>query len=271
MAELIKILCVDDELNVLKALRRLFMDEDDYELFIAESGQEGLEILAAESDIRLVVSDYRMPGMNGVEFLTQVCEKWPDTIRIVLSGFADTAAVVEAINLGQIYKFIPKPWNDDDLKATFATALQHQELQFQNNRLAAELQQKNHQLNEINENLEQLVTQRTEALAIRNRVLQISQGVLDVLPVAVFGIDPEQMIVQCNDYARDLFPFGIEGPLGNDRREVFTPEINQLIDRLDSEQTPRAELVVHNKKYRAEVNRLHKTLSQGVVLALIPE
>ncbi len=271
MAEMIKILCVDDERNVLKALRRLFMDEDDYDIIIAESGEEGLQALEEEKDIRLGVSDYRMPGMNGVEFLSQVCEKWPETIRIVLSGYADTAAVVEAINLGQIYKFIPKPWNDDELKSAISAALQHQELQRQNNRLNEELQKKNQQLEEINENLEQLVVKRTEALEIRNRVLQISQGVLDVLPVVVFGIDPEQMIVQCNDYACELFPFGGIGPLGNDRREVFSVAINALIDRLETERAPKAQLTVHARKYRAEVRRLHETLTQGMVLVLIPE
>lgn len=271
MGEMIKILCVDDEPNVLKALRRLFMDEDNYDIMIAESGEEGLAILADEPDIRLVVSDYRMPGMNGVEFLSQVFEKWPDTIRIVLSGYADTAAVVEAINLGQIYKFIPKPWNDEELKTAISTALQHQELQVQNNRLNEELQKKNQQLEEINAKLEQLVEQRTEALEIRNRVLQISQGVLDVLPVVVFGIDPEQMIVHCNDYARDLFPYSGMGPLGNDRREVFPPEVNQLIDRLETERAPKAYLDVHGRSYRGQVNRLHETLTRGVVLVLIPE
>ena len=75
MAEKIKILCVDDERNVLKALRRLFMDEEDYGIPLAESGEEGLEILDMEHDIRLVVSDYRMPGMNWVEFLAQVNEE----------------------------------------------------------------------------------------------------------------------------------------------------------------------------------------------------
>ena len=132
MEEMIKILCVDDERNVLKALRRLFIDEEHYEIIVAESGEEGLEALAEEKDVRLVISDYRMPGMTGVEFLAQVCEKWPDTIRIVLSGYADTSAVVEAINQGQIYKFIPKPWNDEDLKTTVSAALEHQELQRQN-------------------------------------------------------------------------------------------------------------------------------------------
>lgn len=271
MSDLIKILFVDDEPNVLRSLRRLFMDDVDYEILLAESGEEGLEILAADKEIRLVVSDYRMPGMNGVDFLSQVCEKWPATIRIVLSGYADTAAVVEAINLGQIYKFIPKPWNDEELKTAISTALQHQELQRQNNHLNQELQAKNRQLREINENLEQLVAQRTEALEIRNRVLQVAQGVLDVLPVVVFGIDPEQMIVHCNDYARELFPYGGLGPLGNDRRSVFSAEINTLIDRLDSEPAPRAELKIHQRSFRGEARRLHNSLSQGMVLVLIPE
>lgn len=271
MGEMIKILCVDDERNVLKALRRLFMDEDDYDIMVAESGEEGLEILAEETDVRLVVSDYRMPGMNGVEFLAQVYEKWPDTIRIVLSGYADTAAVVEAINLGQIYKFIPKPWNDEELKTAISTALQHQDLQIQNNRLNEELQEKNRQLEEINENLEHLIAQRTEALEIRNRVLQIAQGVLDVLPVVVFGIDPEQMIVHCNDYARELFPYSGMGPLGNDRREVFSADMNALIDQLETERAPKAQLQVLGKNYRAEVRRLHESLSRGVVLVLIPD
>ena len=271
MAEEIKILCVDDERNVLKSLRRLFMDEENYEILLAESGEEGLEILAEQEGIRLVVSDYRMPGMNGVEFLARVCEKWPDTIRIVLSGYADTAAVVEAINLGQIYKFIPKPWNDEELKSAISAALQHQDLQQQNKRLNEELQKKNRELREINENLEHLVEQRTEALEIRNRVLQIAQGVLDVLPVVVFGIDPEQVIVQCNEYGRELFPYSGVGPLGNDRNEVFSKEINELIDRVKTEPAPGARVKLHSHDYRAEVRRLSLSLSQGVVLVLIPE
>ncbi len=271
MSEIIKILCVDDERNVLKAIRRLFMDNDEYNIMIAESGEEGLQILEDEGDIKLVVSDYRMPGMTGVEFLAQVYNRWPETIRIVLSGYADTVAVVEAINLGQIYKFIPKPWNDEEIKTAISTALQHQALQLQNTKLNAELSEKNQQLEEINENLEQLVTKRTEALEIRNQVLQVAQGVLDVLPLVVIGIDPEQMIVHCNDYAQDLFPHGGLGPLGNYCEEVFSEEINQLIDRLETERSPKEHLSVQGKKYYAEVKRLSETFSHGIVLVLIPE
>ncbi len=107
MSEEIKILCVDDEKNVLKALRRLFMDEDNYEILVAESGEHGLAMLAEEEGIRMVISDYRMPEMNGVEFLRQVYEKDPDTIRIVLSGYADTASVVEAINQARFINLFP--------------------------------------------------------------------------------------------------------------------------------------------------------------------
>ncbi len=271
MAEEIKILCVDDETNVLKALRRLFMDEDNYEIFVAESGAEGLEVLEEEGDIRMVISDYRMPEMTGVEFLHQVNEKWPETMRIVLSGYADTAAVVEAINEGQIYKFIPKPWNDEELLSSISAALQHQEMRWEIKTLNKELQKKNAELQKINDNLEDMVVKRTEALDLRNRVLQVSQSVMDVLPVVVLGIDGEQLVVQCNDYAQDLFPYGGMGPLGNDRQEVFSPEINELIDRLEHEGTPKGMVEVHKQKFRGEARRLHETLPQGVVLVLIPE
>jgi two-component system NtrC family sensor kinase len=123
MGEDVKILFVDDERNVLKAIERLFID-DDYDLLTASSGDEGLSILENEYPVQLVISDYKMPGMNGVDFLRQVCQRWPDTIRIVFSGHADTTAVIEAINEGQIYKFIQKPWNDDGLKITISNSLE---------------------------------------------------------------------------------------------------------------------------------------------------
>ena len=112
MEERARILCVDDEPNVLRALERMFLDEE-YEILTAPSALEGLQALERIQPVQIVVSDYRMPAMNGVDFLREVCRRWPDTVRIVLSGYADTAAVVAAINDGEIYKFIPKPWNDD--------------------------------------------------------------------------------------------------------------------------------------------------------------
>lgn len=228
MSDPIKILCVDDEKNVLKALRRAFMAEEKYEILLAESGAEGLAVLSSVDGIQMVISDYRMPGMTGVEFLRQVNEGWPDTIRIVLSGYADTAVVVEAVNLGHIYKFIPKPWDDNDLLMTISTGLQYQRLRLENSSLNfrlqrsnEELQQKNEELIKLNDNLEDLVAQRTQQLELRNRVLQLSQGILDVLPFAVFGIDVEDYIVHGNEYACSLFSGADLGPLGHCRQDIF--------------------------------------------------
>ena len=144
----------------------------------------------------------------------------------------------------------------------------HQELLRENSELRKELQ---HKIEALQTDLEESVIQRTEILEIRNQVLQVSQGVLDVLPIVVFGIDPEQMIVHCNDYARNLFPHGIIGPLGSDCGDVFTAEINALIERIETERNPKAKIVVGKQHFRGEVRRLHERIAQGVVLILIPE
>jgi response regulator RpfG family c-di-GMP phosphodiesterase len=117
-----RILFVDDEPNVLRAIERLFLDEE-YEILTAPSGDEGLRVLERAPPVPVVVSDYRMPGMNGVSFLREVYRRWPDTVRIVLSGYADTAAVVAAVDEGRISRFIPKPWDDHELKTAVASAL----------------------------------------------------------------------------------------------------------------------------------------------------
>lgn len=130
----VRILFVDDERNVLRSMERLFLEED-YEIFTAESGQEGLAILDQSGPFQLVVSDYRMPSMNGVEFLTEVCRRWPETERIILSGFADTLTIVEAINEGNIYGYISKPWKNDGLLQTVREALDRYELRANNRRL----------------------------------------------------------------------------------------------------------------------------------------
>lgn len=227
----VKILCVDDEKSVLKSLERLFLDSD-YEIITAISGDEGLEALKNTKPIQLVVSDYRMPGMNGVDFLKKVCKLRPDTVRIVLSGYADTAAIVEAINEGQIYKFIPKPWNDDELKVTITKALEHYFTNQRNIQLTKELEAKNMELQEINNNLEKLVEERTADLVVQNKILTASQNILDSLPVGVVGIDPEGLVVQCNKRGVEFFSEEKGNIIGMDRMESFPEEVNDFIEKL---------------------------------------
>jgi two-component system NtrC family sensor kinase len=183
MGEWIKILCVDDEPNVLSSLRRLFMDEQ-YTILTATSASEGLELLG-QNNIQIVISDYRMPNMNGVEFLKEVRTQWPDTVRIVLSGYADAASVVSAVNEGQIYKFVPKPWNDDELKILISHAIERYYLFKKNAELNAELQK--------------LLAEKSKSLEFKSMMLETSQNILFSLPVPVLGIAIDDVIVQCNE------------------------------------------------------------------------
>jgi two-component system NtrC family sensor kinase len=236
MDEQVRILCVDDEVNVLRSLERMFLD-DDYELLIASSAAEGLEILERIKPVQIVISDYRMPVMNGVDFLREVCIKWPDTVRIVLSGYADTAAIVAAINEGQIYKFVPKPWNDDDLRVTVVNALEKYQLQKHNAQLLEELSRSNEELIMMNENLEQIVAERTEELLFRNRALGAAQNILDVLPVGVLGVDTEGTVVQCNRSAARLLELDEYNIIGNGAKAVLAPEVCTFIDEISEKKT----------------------------------
>ncbi|TYO99656.1 response regulator receiver domain-containing protein [Geothermobacter ehrlichii] len=266
--EQIRILCVDDERNVLKALRRIFID-DDWEIFVAESATEGLEILRQEEEIQLVVSDYRMPGMNGVEFLGEVCRYWPDTIRIVLSGYADAASIVAAINEGQIYKFIPKPWNDDELKVTLQTALEHYFLQKKNRELMAQLRQTNSELEHINDHLEQLVLERTEKLQIQNEALQISQSILDALPVGVIGLDLEGMVVRTNRVGMHFLGLDNEFVVGLSRFEVLPDELNRLVDGLEDRHCIQGEFEISGRVLKYWVTRLSNPRQEGLIVSLV--
>ena len=231
MGEPIRILCIDDEQNVLRSLTRLFLD-DPYEILTAPSGAEGLLILAQSGTVPVVISDYRMPGMNGVEFLSEVRKRWPETVRIVLSGYADTGAIVSAINEGQIYRFVAKPWNDDELRVTVANALERYELGRNNHELTEELRRKNNELTALNRDLERRVAERTGALTTQNRLLTESLGILDNLPMAIVGMDPQGTVFQCNRKGLVCFGSRIGPVIGANRRDVLTEAQNRLVDEV---------------------------------------
>ncbi len=165
------ILFVDDEENILKSLARLFIDED-YEIHTAVSGREGLNLINNGLRPVVIISDQRMPEMNGAEFLRRVRELLPDSIRLVLTGYADIKSAVEAINQGGIYRYILKPWDDEELRNTISEAIKLVALKTENTRLNKELKDKNIQLEQINEHLEEKVRQRTAELESKVRELK---------------------------------------------------------------------------------------------------
>lgn len=129
------LLLVDDEESILKALQRMLRREG-YVIHLAASGEEGLAILAREP-IGVIITDQRMPAMTGSQFLSKVKETYPDTIRIVLSGYTELNSITDAINRGAIYKFLTKPWDDQLLREQIADAFTHCELKSENARVSA--------------------------------------------------------------------------------------------------------------------------------------
>jgi len=142
-----KLLLVDDEPNLTSALVRS-LDRSQFEIFTADSAQKGLLILAG-NDIDVVVSDERMPGMTGSQFLAEVRKQWPNTIRMILSGQADLEAAVRAINEGEVYRFLLKPCHPKELQMTILQGLQQKKLVAQSRKLLQEHQKTQNLLEEL--------------------------------------------------------------------------------------------------------------------------
>lgn len=165
-----KILCVDDEPNILSSLRRLFRSHG-YQILVAQSGKEGLEILSKEP-VGLVISDMRMPEMDGAQFLEQVRCDYPDCVRILLTGFSEVHSIVAAINRGEIHRYITKPWDENDILLVVKHALERKFLIDEKNRLEQLTRHQNDELKHLNANLEHLVLERTAELKTANEKLK---------------------------------------------------------------------------------------------------
>jgi response regulator RpfG family c-di-GMP phosphodiesterase len=156
------LLCVDDEPNILSALRRLLRPHG-YQVTIAVSGAQALAIME-EQPFDLVISDMRMPEMDGAQFLEQVKRRWPDTVRLLLTGYADVTSTVDAINKGEIYRYISKPWDDEELVQIVRQALERKALEREKVRLERLTARQNEELRDLNANLELKVMERTVEL-----------------------------------------------------------------------------------------------------------
>lgn len=198
------VLCVDDETAILHALRRVFLDEPWQTLF-APSGQEGLQLVVAH-DVDLILADFRMPGMDGVEFLKRVKAVRPDCLRVVLSGYADINLIISALNEGQIYKFLSKPWNDDELRHHVRKLLDIQRLSRENRRLSAEMAS-------LNVRLEQRIEASAPAALAQERAIEFARVALESLPLAFVGVSGRGEIFLANAEARRLLRTGATGAL----------------------------------------------------------
>ena len=180
------ILLVDDEASILKAINRLLRNEG-YIIKTATSGAEALQsIRAGDVPVALIISDQRMPEMSGAQFLEQAKCLAPDAIRFLLTGYSDMTAVVEAVNKGEIHRYLTKPWNDDELLQAVRQALDHGRLILENRRLLELTQQQNAELNELNRGLENKVRERTIEIQQKHDQLielnaRLEQGLMDTI------------------------------------------------------------------------------------------
>jgi CheY-like chemotaxis protein len=162
-----RILVVDDEEAILETMTFTFAD--DYEVYTSNDARSALELLDEKAPFAVVLTDQRMPNMDGVEFLSEVCRRHPSTVRMILTGFSDMQAIVQAINDGHVYAYISKPWEPDHLKQVMKQAVDHYELTVENERLVVDLQAANIFLEAVMDHLD------TGALAVD------SSGVIQAL------------------------------------------------------------------------------------------
>ncbi len=222
------LLLVDDEQNIVSSLKRL-LRRDNYRILSANSGQEGLDVLA-QHPVDVIVSDQRMPGMLGVDFLRAAKDLYPHTIRIMLSGYTELQSVTDAVNEGAIYKFLTKPWEDDLLRGHIADAFQVKEIADENERLNLELRTVNQELATANRKMGELLQQKQQQITLDEINLNVARELLQLLPLPVIGLDDEGIVAFVNDAAEtllraygailgseadvvlpDLFPDGVRG------------------------------------------------------------
>ncbi|MBW3507596.1 response regulator [Janthinobacterium sp. NKUCC06_STL] len=212
------LLLVDDEPNILASLKRL-LRRDGYHILTANGGQEGLDVLASHA-VDVIVSDQRMPGMLGADFLRKAKLLRPQTIRIMLSGYTELQAVTDAVNEGAIFKFLTKPWEDHQLREHIAEAFRLKGIDDDNVRLNAQLRDANQALAAANAAMQALVRQQQHQISRDEVSLGIARELLQFLPLPVIGLDEDGMIAFINAAAANLFERGA-ALLGNEAAIVL--------------------------------------------------
>ncbi|GAB4296983.1 MAG: hypothetical protein Kow0096_14730 [Thiohalomonadaceae bacterium] len=220
------LLVVDDEENILRAVVRL-LRRDGYTVLTATSGQQGLELLA-QHPVGVILSDQRMPGMTGSEFLERAKALRPQTVRLMLSGYTDLQSVTDAINRGAIYKFLTKPWDDELLRANIREAFEHHELRAERDRLAGELYALNRQLAASNQGLQQRIDSQGRELDQHHRLLDLSREILEHLPVGVLGISEEGIVAVANSMAHALVGQAPGLLLGQSAAQVLPQDLRKV-------------------------------------------
>ena len=268
-----KLLFVDDEEAITKALYRLFRKEG-YEIHTASSGQEGLEALKEDKrPFSLIISDQKMPAMTGSQFLEKAKQIFPESIRILLTGYSDMDAIVDGINKGEIHRYITKPWNDDDLLIQIMQSLEQYELRIENKRLLALTARKNKELKELNEHLEEKVAERSREIIEKNKKLARLNKELEsnlYNTVKAFGslVEMQHPSLAAHGRRVSILARGMAKLFEFSEEEIIQTEIAGMLHDIGKLGFPKELLEYEKDKWSAEEKELyckHPILGQDIV------
>jgi diguanylate cyclase (GGDEF)-like protein/PAS domain S-box-containing protein len=258
------LLLVDDEPNILASLKRLFR-RDGHVILTANSGAQGLELLSRQK-VDLIISDQRMPGMTGVEFLRAAKALYPDTIRIVLSGYTELQSVTDAINEGAVYRFLTKPWEDEPLREHINKAFEYKELLEENRQLDIKIRTTNQELIAANRQLGDILQNKRHQIERDETSLAIAREALQHMPLPVIGVDDEGLIAFANVAAEHRFA---------DAGALLGVELAQALPTIDAAIAAAAEgmpceLLIDDTRYLVKWNPMGlNSRSRGKIVTLI--
>lgn len=257
------LLLVDDEPNIVAALKRLFR-RDGHIILTAYSGLEALEVLASNK-VDVIISDQRMPGMTGVEFLRAAKVRYPDTIRIVLSGYTELQSVTDAINEGAVYRFLTKPWDDQQLREHIQKAFEYKELLEENKQLDIKIRTTNQELVAANRQLGDVLQKTRHKIERDETSLAIVREALQHMPLPVIGVDDEGLIAFINTAAEQLFVRN--GPLLGVELAFALPTVDTAI--ASTEEGIPSELEIERTNYHVKWNTMGaNSRSRGKLVTL---
>lgn len=264
------LLLVDDEDNILAALQRLLRREA-YRIVLSHGPEQALELIAElkrkGEPVDVILSDQRMPTMSGVEFLRRIRDDYPETVRLVLSGYTDLQSVTDAINEGAIYKFLTKPWDDENLKANLREAFQRKAMRDENQRLTHELAEANARLTEANDELHKLLEDKKLQNQMIESALDATQEVIQLIPWPIVGVDDGGMIAMANSAAESQFGRG-DSLLGIPVARALPAELTALLSNPPGR--PETTLL-DGQPYRVVCRTMGlRSQSHGLLLALLP-
>lgn len=248
-----RILFVDDEQHVLNALRRVFR-KFDHEVETFTSAVQALAAMEQAEPFHVIVSDYRMPEMNGVAFLKIVRHRWPNAVRIILSGYAETNAILAATNEGNIFKFIPKPWDEQQLIEIIDEALEQYAVAERQRTL----------LNRVDLMKECLTRGEHDSF----KELCVYQTLMDQMPVGLIGIDHENTIVRMNQCAYDRLklPANLLGQPADALPEPFRSALHPSSDQQRDAGTM---VEIDNKRYLILTANFRDNEMEGVIMLIV--